>query len=67
MKYLIDLKGAIVFAILMESGKGILNKAPIYIEEKLSKIEKLNKPEVLLDPFNMRKFEEYKKRWKVCF
>jgi len=62
-----NLRQAIVFAILMENRDGIIGKAPSYIEEKLSSCENLNEPEVLLDTQNHGKFMKWIATWKVQF
>lgn len=57
-----NLREAVVFAILMENGEGILNKAPLYILEKMKAVD-MGIPECLLDSPNMQKFQEYQNRW----
>ena len=59
-----NLKQAVAFAILMEQNGGILNKAPIYVLEKLEALENNNSPEALLDSFNRNIFESYFEKWK---
>ena len=59
-----NLKQAVAFAILMEQSGGILNKAPIYVLEKLEALENSNSPEALLDSFNRNIFETYFEKWK---
>ncbi len=64
MKMKIDLKlrQAVVFAILMEGNGGILNKAPVYIREKLN-VFNMDDPEVLLDFMNLQKYNVYIDKW----
>jgi len=59
-----NLKQAVAFAILMEQNGGILDKAPIYVLEKLEVLENSNSPEALLDSFNRNIFESYFEKWK---
>ena len=58
-----NLRQAIVFAILMENNKGILSKSPRYVEEQLKFTNSMNKPEILLDAKNLAKFNKWKKEW----
>jgi len=58
-----ELKQAVVFAILMEGNDGIMGKAPSYIMEKLDTTSQLNTPEAILDSNNLKKFNDWKKRW----
>ena len=58
-----DIKQAVVFAILMENNKGIIEKAPSYIAEKLSACTIMSEPEALLDDKNLAKFKEWKRIW----
>ena len=60
-----NLKQAIVFAILMENDKGILGKAPSYVEEKLRSCEQSDKPEALLDTNNQAKFLKWQEKWGI--
>lgn len=62
-----NLKQAVIFAILMEGDGGILNKSPKYIKEKISVVKNLEEPEILLDFDNMKKFNLWKKIWGVNF
>ena len=62
-----NLRQAIVFAILMENGGGIISKAPNYIKEKLKSCENLNEPEVLLDSQNHEKFIGWQNIWKLQY
>jgi len=55
---------AVVFAILMENGNGILEKAPSYIMEKLDSCFDPH-PEALLDVNNLAKFNQWKIRWEA--
>lgn len=62
-----NLRQAIVFAILMENGDGIVGKSPGYIEEKEETVVMCQYPERLLDSANMKKFKKWQERWKVEF
>ena len=58
-----NLKQAVVFAILMEHGEGILGKSPDYIFEKFNACDKDPDPCGLLDNDNLMKFRQWKDRW----
>jgi len=60
------LRQAVVFAMLMEEGEGILGKAPSYVEEKLTACESLpdNLLVQLLHPSLHGKYHEYLTRWR---
>jgi len=60
-----NLKQAVVFAILMQNGGGIKQKAPAYVMEKLNSCEKLESPENLLDTDNKALFNEYGRYWQM--
>lgn len=62
-----NLKQAVVFAILMENGDGILGKAPSYVWEKLMSAGTMEDPEHLLDFGNTAKLEQWVVRWKPDF
>ena len=62
-----NLRQALVFAILMEGGIGIMTKAPDYLKEKLNSCESMEEPETLLDPVNLRKFRLWRERWHIEF
>lgn len=59
------IKQLVAFAILMENNGGIVDKAPIYIEEKIEMCS--NCPDdllyTLLDSNNQSKFEIWCNRW----
>lgn len=62
-----ELKSAVVFAILMENNKGIVHKSPAYILEKLRICERTNHQEYLeglLDAFNKTKLHEWERIWE---
>lgn len=59
----VSFKRMLVFAILMESGEGVLDKSPKYVEEKFFAAMEVPYPENLLDSPNTRKLREYEKRW----
>ena len=54
---------AVVFAILMQNGDGILTKAPHYVQEKAQMAFGTATPEMLLDENNMAIFRQWKERW----
>lgn len=58
---ILTLKQPLAFAILMQN---ILTKSPSYILEKFESCLNLEEPEVLLDSFNLRLFNEYLEKWK---
>ena len=60
-----NLRQALVFAILMQHGDGVLAKHPDYMLEKLRVAQRLDEPEVLLDPFNTAIFEQYLEKWHI--
>jgi len=61
-----DIKGLVVFAILMESGNGIVDKSPAYIWEKFQLAMISPSPEQLLDQKNRRKLERWLKNWSCA-
>jgi len=58
-----NIRQAVVFAILMQNQEGILGKAPTYLFEKLKACEKMMIPECLLDSDNLAIFVEYNDKW----
>ena len=63
----ITLDQIVTFAILMESGAGILTKAPRYITEKFLYCMEENEPrnlEGILDDNNKAKLDRWRERWK---
>lgn len=54
---------AVVFAILMENNRGIVEKSPSYIMEKLDSCLDPH-PEGLLDINNLAKFNQWKRQWE---
>ena len=56
---------ALVFAILMENGQGVISKSPEYVAEKLAGCEGLENPEGLLDSSNLVKLRDWENRWSV--
>lgn len=58
------LKQLVCFAILMENGRGVLDKSPDYLVEKYQACVTSSEPEVLLDSKNLQKFFEYEERWQ---
>ena len=59
----LNLKQAVVFAILMENGEGVVSKSPNYIIEKLASLEYNDEPEGLLDLGNLAKYREWENMW----
>jgi len=62
-----NIKQAIVFAILMEHDEGILNKSASYILEKVEAVRDNPHPEQLLDMMGQAKLNLWAERWKVKF
>lgn len=60
----LKLKQVVAFCILMQNNGGILDKAPIYLEEKFNALMKTDIPEVYLDPINLKIFQTYFEKWK---
>ncbi len=61
----IEIRGLVVFSILMENNQGILAKAPSYLLEKYELVILSGEnPERLLDEENLKKFEGYMERWR---
>lgn len=58
-----NIKQAVVFAILMENGGGISDKSENYVAEKLQACEGMANPEQLLDSPNMAKFQAWFEFW----
>ncbi len=58
-----NLKQAVVFAILMEHGDGIAAKSPDYIMEKLEACSLEPNPEHMLDMKNLAKFRMWESAW----
>tara|TARA_Y100000310_G_C20687709_1_gene820180 strand:- start:3510 stop:3713 length:204 start_codon:yes stop_codon:yes gene_type:complete len=58
-----NLKGAVVFSILMQNNEGIMGKSPMYIQEKFIKCAENKNPEYLLDEKNTRIFNDWVARW----
>lgn len=58
-----DLRGAVVFAILMEEGEGILSRSPSYVLEKLRLCEGKEGRWSLLDEGHRDKLRSYMGRW----
>ena len=58
----------LAFCILMESGRGILDKSPNYLMEKYIRYVMDKNPEAWrwgLDVFNVQKFKNYIKKWNI--
>ena len=55
----------VAFCILMEGNRGIIGKAPSYIEEKFNALilGKAENPDAFLDKINSEKFKTWKKTW----
>ena len=60
-----ELKGLVVFCILMQNGKGIGSKAPSYVLEKFNAVKNNDEPEALLDNNNLAIFNDYIETWKI--
>ena len=58
-----NLKQAVVFAVLMANGDGISSKAPSYILEKLDMCAMMTTPEQILDAPNHAIFTAWMDRW----
>jgi len=57
------IKRLVVFAVLMETGEGIVSKSPEYILEKYYSALSVRFPENLLDLQNKTKFERWMDKW----
>ncbi len=57
------IRQAVVFAILMQHGDGILAKFPRYLREKLESCQQTNIPEQLLDGPGRALFHQYAKKF----
>jgi hypothetical protein len=62
-KVTINLKQAVVFAILMEHDEGIEWKSSNYVLEKLARLEYNDEPQGILDDANLAKYNAWIKRW----
>ena len=62
---MMTLRQAVVFAILMENNKGIIDKSPLYVSEKLQLCNLSAEPEGLLDPLNLAKLHRWMTWWKM--
>ena len=60
-----NLKQAVVFAILMENNDGVRTKSPEYVREKLEACEKWPNPEMLLDNPNLANLKTWKTLWQI--
>jgi len=63
-----DLKQAVVFCILMEVDGGIVTKHPSYILEKLEACQRSFKEDellALLDIYNQKKYQQWKRFWGI--
>lgn len=58
-----NIRQAVVFAILMENNDGILDKHPNYLLEKIKACNGKVVPEGMLDSKNMRKFRAYAEKY----
>ena len=62
-----ELKQAVVFAILMEDGKGIIDKGPGQIMEKIRSCEAAGERKYLrclLDTNNFAKLKDWERKWE---
>ena len=55
----------LVFAVLMQSGKGILGVAPSYLMDKYLEVRQYDNPEFLLDSTNKTIYDEWLDKWSV--
>ena len=60
-----NINQAVVFAILMQSGRGIIGKHPDYLAEKLEAVAMMARPEGLLDEDNLALYHAWLKKWDV--
>ena len=58
-----EMDRALTFAILMENGRGTVDKAPTYMIEKWNSVHEMRHPENLLDKANYEKFIYWQNRW----
>ena len=58
------IRQAVVFAILMQHGEGIIGKFPKYVREKLECCQQTNVPEQLLDGPGLALFRSYAERFE---
>lgn len=60
----LNVRQAVVFAILMQSGDGIMSKHPSYVLEKVRLVEDMSTPELVgLDANNKAIFDRYRAHW----
>ncbi len=59
----LELRRALVFAILMQNGDGIMGKSPGYVEEKWQTVRSYDRPCQLLDSTNKAIFDEWIAKW----
>lgn len=59
-----SIKRLVAFAVLMESGDGVLAKSPLYVEEKFWACVGCRNPEHLLDDRNKEKYRRWMRRWQ---
>lgn len=57
--------GMVCFIALMQSGDGLMDKHPSYIQEKLSMVEEGYDAFQMLDLFNMRRVAQWCDEWGV--
>ena len=55
----------LVFAVIMQSGKGILGVAPSYLMDKYLEVGQYDNPEFLLDSTNKTIYDEWLDKWSV--
>lgn len=58
-----EIDKAVVFAILMENNRGIIDKSPTYVLEKWDLVKNMSSPENILDVENLSKFKYWYNRW----
>lgn len=60
-----NLRQAVVFAILMEIHGGILAKSPDYVMEKLGDVALMKEPEGILDSTGLSEFYTWARSWRA--
>ena len=58
-----EIDKALVFALLMGDGRGIVDKSPSYMMECWNKVHEMSHPERLLDPVTLNKFKYWHSKW----
>jgi len=58
-----EIRKLVIFAILMENNDGIIGKTPDYVMEKWRSASQMDRPEMMLDSYNLAKLEAWDKKW----